>query len=194
MPSGVFGTLTNNEWKILPEIGEEIETMTGTSGKGYVYYKFWIEVERQSTAYCINYVALISALTLLSSFTLLMERSLSARLGNVMTILLTQSALKIVLAGSVPMVSYLTAMDKFIVASFLLVAGTGIQSALVERLIDDEDVADRVDLMCFYVYLGIWALTHLEPMLYAGMFSSTASPQLEPKRPTPSYQASTRAL
>ena len=39
MPSGAFGTLTNNEWKILPAIGEEIETMAGESGKAYIYYK-----------------------------------------------------------------------------------------------------------------------------------------------------------
>ena len=46
----------------------------------------------------------VSTLTLLGGLTFLMERSLADRMANVMTLLLTQAALKIVLAEAVPKV------------------------------------------------------------------------------------------
>lgn len=103
MPTGVFGTaLHNNEWHICPHVSEEFSDGSGASGNAYRYYTVNLGVTREPTSYVINYMIPTSLLTLLGFVTLLFDGDeLGERLGVILTLMLTHSALKIVLSAEV---------------------------------------------------------------------------------------------
>lgn len=162
MPTGAFGELTNNEWVISNEINEHLVTITGASSKSYQHFICTMNVQRQSRTWIVNFMFPTSVLTLFGSFTMLMENSLDSRLGSILTLMLTQAAVKLVLAGYLPKVSYLTVMDQFVLLSFCRMAIAGIEAAVVSQMVGEEweGTVQRLDLLTFYVYLALWFLMH----------------------------------
>mmetsp|Transcript_71847 Transcript_71847/g.222819 ORF Transcript_71847/g.222819 Transcript_71847/m.222819 type:complete len:379 (-) Transcript_71847:22-1158(-) len=166
MPTGSFGELTNNEWGIGSEISERMVTLTGASGKSYHHFVCTIDAQRQSNTWIVNFMFPTSVLTLFGGFTMLMENSLANRLSSILTLMLTQAAVKLVLAGYLPKVSYLTVMDQFVLLSFCMMAIAGVEAAAVSKLVGDEweGAAQKIDRLTFDAYLALWFLMH--PLLW----------------------------
>lgn len=167
MPTGAFGQLLNNEWKIRPTVHEQLESLVGASGVRYTNWTLSLDVERESASWITNVLLPTSILTLFGGFTMLMENVLSERLGAVITLMLTQAALKLVLSANVPKVSYLTTMDRFVIASFALISLAGLEASLVgAQFFQDEFEWDTqfIDRAAFGVYMIGWFLLH--PYIY----------------------------
>mmetsp|Transcript_30801 Transcript_30801/g.69136 ORF Transcript_30801/g.69136 Transcript_30801/m.69136 type:complete len:375 (+) Transcript_30801:159-1283(+) len=163
MPTGVFGTaLHNNEWHICPHVSEEFSDGSGASGNAYRYYTVNLGVTREPTSYVINYMIPTSLLTLLGFVTLLFDGDeLGERLGVILTLMLTHSALKIVLSAEVPKTSYLTATDEFVTTHFLLTGGMGLESISIVLFNVSESYQEDIESALKIIYLVLWAFTHL---------------------------------
>ena len=72
-----------------------------------------------------------------------------------LTLLFTAMALKFVVARSLPMVGYLTLLDKFVLANFGFLFMVILYNGGLYGMADDADIVD-IDDVGFWVVLGIW--------------------------------------
>jgi len=168
MRTSVFGSgVQSNEWSVVKaedghaRITERQYSFKGASGLEYTGYEIEMEVKRKPGQYLWSYVLPISVLTLLGMPTFQIERSeLGDRLAGVITLLLTMSAIKIVVNSSTPAVNYLTSLDRFLIYTFVLVALAGVESAFAAAPELDEQFREDLDKYSFRAYFIIWVLIH----------------------------------
>ncbi|XP_054751566.1 gamma-aminobutyric acid receptor subunit epsilon-like [Lytechinus pictus] len=128
-------------WKhVLAQPIEEDKALTGAH-RSYPIYHITTHVQRKPGFYIWN-IALIMLLIVILTFTsFVVERGAPAdRLSVTVTLLLTAVAFKYVVSQSLPLISYLTMLDKYVLSCLIfqcLVVGQNALSAVVE--INDPD-------------------------------------------------------
>lgn len=170
MPTAAFaGTVKSQEWSIetdsdgRPHISQAFNVIKGASGIEYTQYSIELAAHRKPGQYIWSYVLPISVLTLLGLPTFLLPvEDLGDRMSGVITLLLTMSAIKIVVNSSTPAVNYLTSLDKFLILTFVLVALAGMESALIIEIAEgEEQMRAQIDTFSFRGYWIAWILIHL---------------------------------
>lgn len=168
MPTSVFGSgIQSNEWSVAElddghaSITERMYGFSGASGIEYTGYEIEMEVKRKPGQYLWSYVLPISVLTFLGLATFQIEKEeLGDRFAGILTLLLTMSAIKIVVNNSTPAVNYLTSLDKFLIYTFVLVALAGVESGFAAAPQLDEQVREDLDTYSFRAYFFMWILIH----------------------------------
>jgi len=156
-----------DEWDLTTA---RIEFMSDQSGrkKGRTYPNIVIRLkcERKWKTYLYNMILLLFALTGLSltAFFLSFD-DLGDRLGLLITLLLTIVAFSIVIQDKLPTVTYLTFMDRYILASYVFIIVIVIESIAMTKLESDEERQAKWDHFLFYFFLGLWGI------IFFGAFS-----------------------
>lgn len=94
---------------------------------------------------------------------------LSDRLQVTLTLLLTLVALKFSIAEYLPTTSYITYLDKYVMASFVFVTLVALQNVVVfwllDEIVNDEDLSHRysytLDMTTGYFLFGLWNAIHI---------------------------------
>lgn len=138
----------------------EVSCHPGThEANGRTFPKFGakVMVARKSRFYVTN-IAIPTAVFSGLAFTLFAAppSDAMARLSVVLTLLLAMAAYKITVAGMIPLVSYETLLDKFLLGNFFLVAFLAIASALLP--LAKGEVEDLANLVCFALLGTVWCL------------------------------------
>lgn len=168
------GKLLHNEWMMDQDIDEAIEEFHSRNKRKYTLYSVTLSCRRATTSYLSNYVLATSVLSFINISALVLDiTELADRIQIVITIMLTHSALKIVLSDEVPKVSYHTVMDNFLLSNFVLTGMAGIEATWIAWLLMEDDSSadgdhsDRykalyvLNEVFMYLYVILWALTHV---------------------------------
>ncbi|XP_075260129.1 uncharacterized protein LOC142351814 [Convolutriloba macropyga] len=128
-------------------------------------------VQRRIKYYVVNHVSMMFSLLVLS-FTIFTFDPIwnIYRIGNAMTLLLVAVTFKLSVAGTLPPISYLTYLDKYILASMLYLCLLCVAFALITPWKDDPNHAPIIDrylikamtlvLLLFHVVYGAKFLMH----------------------------------
>jgi hypothetical protein len=111
---------------------------TYVSGSGFLNAIYHIGVTRKGSGIVVRLVLPITLLILLASLTFWVD-DVPSRVDSTVTLLLSVSALYIVILSNIPLLGYLTDIDKYVFAMFLLlvlVVGIHQTHATLERKMD----------------------------------------------------------
>jgi hypothetical protein len=154
-----------NEWHIIGHRAELFQTNPATSStnKTYALFRIVLMVQRFHSWYVWN-VFFFLAMIVLMSFGLhfLEADDIGTRVETCAGLVLSQIALKFVVAESVPRIRYLTLFDEYNIAIFLFLLAVYCE-AFALHLIEPDDMDARTVLnMEFFIGgLVMWALYHL---------------------------------
>jgi len=141
---------------------EDTDVSTSGSAKSYSMMNISVRIQRKFGYYIWN-IALVNFLIVTSSWVsfAMEEADLGDKMQVNITLLLTAVALKFVVASSLPKVSYLTVLDKYIVVSFLYLALVILQNTIVSQLNKYNSNATMFDQISIGVLMSIWMLTQI---------------------------------
>ncbi|XP_072021155.1 acetylcholine receptor subunit alpha-type acr-7-like [Amphiura filiformis] len=148
-----------HEWSLHKHVNakpeKEKKEQTG-SPREYPMYHLTTHVERKSAYYLWN-VALIVLLIVVLSFTsfAVSPDEPANRLGVTLTLLLTAVAFKFVVSQSLPTISYLTILDKYVLLGLVIQCLMVGQNALASIFSSEQDAAlfDHISLRVFAVII-----------------------------------------
>lgn len=163
MPSGMNAVHSTWDMRQLKVIASESDISESGSGKVYSRIRLELEMARKPGWYIWNVMVPTCFLTLCCSFCAVSSATEEAgdRIANVITLLLTTAAYKIVVASKLPDIAYLTHLDKYILAGFGMSILIIIETTLCYFLVkwgSDSVVVDRVDGWFIGVWTVVWLL------------------------------------
>eukprot|EP00455_Lapot_gusevi_P034578 TRINITY_DN3817_c0_g2_i2.p1 TRINITY_DN3817_c0_g2~~TRINITY_DN3817_c0_g2_i2.p1 ORF type:complete len:366 (+),score=59.01 TRINITY_DN3817_c0_g2_i2:78-1175(+) len=149
------------EWRFVAPSFEVVTTdpLHSTKRATYSEFHFRLRAIRNSGYYVWNVAAVVFLIVTLSliSFTI-PPSEISDRLSITLTLMLTAVAFKLVVAESLPKMSGLTLLDKYVFAAFMFVYLVAIQNGLVG--LASEENQHFVDRACFWFLVTSWSLFH----------------------------------
>eukprot|EP00004_Rigifila_ramosa_P003941 TRINITY_DN1428_c0_g1_i8.p1 TRINITY_DN1428_c0_g1~~TRINITY_DN1428_c0_g1_i8.p1 ORF type:complete len:245 (+),score=41.47 TRINITY_DN1428_c0_g1_i8:509-1243(+) len=159
-------------WKNLGTRSSEVisRAEASSSGREYPIWQINTQVARNSGYYISNmYFPLFLVVWLAFAAFAIPPTDLADRLTVVLTLLLTAVAFKYIVAQSLPMISYLTMVDTYIVWSLLVLSVVALESVAVSRkfTLSQADEADKFDEHWCYALIAVWAAVHLYQLVIA---------------------------
>lgn len=147
---------------------EEIQCVA-KSDAGESTLEFQICVKRIATFYMFNVLLIIFLLVLLGAAFVAMEpHDFTGRGTYSMTVMLTIVAFKFVMNSFLPIVSYLTWLDYYMIIALCLISSTILFEFFTSRLFfppnsdgSRNDDAERNGKIFAYVYVGFWVLLNV---------------------------------
>lgn len=153
----------DQEWHLCRNVvTESTSTVSseGSSANDYPLYHIKCHVKRRSGYYLWNITMIIFLISLLSFCSFSVEiSSPSDRLSVTLTLLLTAVAFKFVVSQSLPTISYLTFLDKYVLCGLLFLGCMAIENA-VAAIIPDVPTQKDFDQICLYVAVGCFVFIH----------------------------------
>lgn len=153
----------DQEWHLCRNVvTESTSTVSseGSSANDYPLYHIKCHVKRKSGYYLWNITMIIFLISLLSFCSFSVEiSSPSDRLSVTLTLLLTAVAFKFVVSQSLPTISYLTFLDKYVLCGLLFLGCMAIENA-VAAIIPDVPTQKHFDQICLYVAVGCFVFIH----------------------------------
>ena len=141
-----------NVWRLEPNIDATITTHHAMAGRSYPCLFLTAHVHRKPGFYVVNVVAPMGLFALMTMLRFRID-FMPSRLGFCMTLLLTSVAYKFVAASSLPAISYLTLLDKFVVSCSVIILISIFEHAFT---LDHE-----FDYVMGWITASCWAVTHL---------------------------------
>ncbi|XP_032236006.2 cys-loop ligand-gated ion channel isoform X2 [Nematostella vectensis] len=153
-----------HEW----ELGDHVATEAtrtkdnqASSANNYPIYHIRAHVRRKNGYYLWNVVTIMLLIGALAFASFSVDISAPAdRLSVTLTLLLTAVAFKFVVSQSLPTISYLTILDKYVLAVLVFLCGVAVENA-VAAAISRQSVQKLFDRICLYVFVGIYVLIHI---------------------------------
>jgi len=138
----------------------------GSSANDYPLYHIRCNVKRKNGYYLWNIAMIIFLIDMLSfcSFSVDVSEP-SDRLSVTLTLLLTAVAFKFVVSQSLPTISYLTLLDKYVLSGLVFLCCMAIQNAVVAVIPspDDQKLFDRI---CLYVGVSCFLCVHIVGLIF----------------------------
>mmetsp|Transcript_41790 Transcript_41790/g.110622 ORF Transcript_41790/g.110622 Transcript_41790/m.110622 type:complete len:384 (-) Transcript_41790:397-1548(-) len=124
-------------------------------------------VRRQPRFYELNVIIMLCMLTTISFVTFFMDArdDLSSNIEITLTLILTAVAFRFSISGKLPTVSYMTVLDKYIMASFLF-----LMLVVIENLLCALVVPKEYEVLLVIVVAGSWILFNLVFLLRRCIF------------------------
>lgn len=154
------------EWTPHPPVVDLTVSDPSKSARGLQFSDFnlVLKFERISKAYILRVYSQLALITItgFTMFAMNAEEELADRLATAFTLLLTAVAFMFVIESKLPNVPYLTAMDYYVITSFVFLLFLAGYSALCAPIgamfgVELEDMEAYVMYICF----GIWCLYHV---------------------------------
>jgi hypothetical protein len=154
-----------NEWHIIGHRAEIFQTnpVTSSTSKTYALFRIVLMVQRFHSWYIWN-VFFFLAMIVLMSFGLhfLEADDIGTRVETCAGLVLSQIALKFVVAESVPRIRYLTLFDEYNIAIFLFLLAVYTEAFALHLIEpDDMDARQALNMRFFVIGLVMWAFYHL---------------------------------
>ncbi|XP_078360747.1 cys-loop ligand-gated ion channel-like [Oculina patagonica] len=154
----------DQEWylcrHVITEAASTVKT-EGSSANDYPLYHIKCHVRRKNGYYLWNIAMIIFLIDILSFCSFSVEiSSPSDRLSVTLTLLLTAVAFKFVVSQSLPTISYLTLLDKYVLSGLVFLCCMAIENA-VAASIPDPDKQKYFDRICIYVGVGCFLVIHI---------------------------------
>jgi hypothetical protein len=149
-----------NTWEIEKKLEVETDETSPMEGRTYPVLIFTAHVNRLPGFYLWNVIIPMSMLSLAGFLQFeVAKEDVADRASISLTLLLTAVAYKLVTAGMVPAISYLTLLDKFVSANILLMLVFVLESGIANELHDmGYDYRERLSIMfLMIIWLGIHA-------------------------------------
>lgn len=167
----------DQEWHLCRNVvTESTSTVSseGSSANDYPLYHIKCHVKRKNGYYLWNIVMIIFLISLLSFCSFSVEiSSPSDRLSVTLTLLLTAVAFKFVVSQSLPTISYLTLLDKYVLCGLLFLGCMAIENAVAAALILDSAAQKKFDRICLYVGIGCFVCIHVVFLVFVIVKSRT---------------------
>lgn len=127
------------------------------------YFRVIIRMERFATTYIANFVlpTYLLVLTTASVTSLDPVDEAADRLGICFTVLLTLMAQKFVVAQTVPVCSYNTRLDNYVLLSMIWMMVSIAQVAVLARCTGGTNECARLDMLCHGCSATVWSLLHV---------------------------------
>lgn len=120
-----------------------------------------IGFERQPWYYLSNIVLVLFLITLMAAYTFSIDvTDAASRLELNFTLVLTSVAFKYTVSSYLPRITYLTLMDKYVLATFVFLGVVGFENASV-AVLSNKDTGRFVDRIFLCGAGGMWLLLHL---------------------------------
>eukprot|EP00466_Bigelowiella_natans_P019791 jgi/Bigna1/88735/estExt_fgenesh1_pg.C_370077 len=149
--------------KLRPRVSSEFQMLhslmdiSGDNGK----LVFKARVQRLTFYYFLNVILPLFVITTLASTAFLIDpENIADRINLVVALLLTSVAFKFAVSDHIPLISYLTFVDVYILNTNLVLAFVAVESVVV-RDATSEELSQRVDRGCFSAFLTIWFSFHV---------------------------------
>jgi hypothetical protein len=157
------------EWRLVRVFADTMITEVARSDEPFSRFVLSIEIERKSGFYLWKVLLPLLIIVALSwSVFWMNDEKFAVRVRTSATGILTIVAYQFMAAKDLPRVAYLTLIDKIMVASFILLAITVVQSLVVSRCSDPE-VGRRIDRIARWLfplaYVGLIALVVAASMI-----------------------------
>jgi hypothetical protein len=144
------------------------------SGAGYIYprWAFHATLHRRYSYYIVNVALPLAILTFLAGLSAGaihangMRLATDERLSVTLTLLLTAVAYKFIVAAELPQISYLTAMDSYVLCCFFFMFLVTVENVVWPAVVSSNHGAEPFDEM--YIMLGYLLLFGLYNVGYAG--------------------------
>ena len=121
---------------------------------------FMFQIHRKSSYFINNIVILMFMITMLSFAAFAVDRSQTGeRLSVSLTLLLTAVAFKFVVAGSLPPVSYMTILDRYIFSCFIFIFLVTVEISVASWAANKENW-DKFERYSIYVAIALFILMH----------------------------------
>lgn len=148
------------EWVMSKYVDDHVDTFTSeSSGSSWSRYTIRIVATRKSAYFVTNLMGIVFVVVLLGAGVPAMPVvEYADRYANLLTLFLTLVAFKLVVADTLPKVTYLTVLDRFMLMGFFILFATAIESMTLFMMYKDDPVADDHDLIFQAIYAGIWVL------------------------------------
>lgn len=154
----------DQEWflcrHVVTESTDTIKT-EGSSANDFPLYHIKCHVKRKNGYYLWNIAMIIFLIDILSFCSFSVDiSSPSDRLSVTLTLLLTAVAFKFVVAQSLPTISYLTLLDKYVLSGLIFLGFMAIENA-VAAVIPNPDDQKMFDRICLYIGIGCFLCIHV---------------------------------
>ncbi|KAK2553672.1 Cys-loop ligand-gated ion channel [Acropora cervicornis] len=154
----------DQEWflcrHVVTESTDTIKT-EGSSANDYPLYHIKCHVKRKNGYYLWNIAMIIFLIDILSFCSFSVDiSSPSDRLSVTLTLLLTAVAFKFVVSQSLPTISYLTLLDKYVLSGLIFLGFMAIENA-VAAVIPNPDDQKMFDRICLYIGIGCFLCIHV---------------------------------
>ena len=150
-----FVRYSDDMWKL-----EEVKSSMNTSADGLARCHIQIFISREPSFFLFNIVLVTFLIVFIAlSVWALDVHDYSSRISVLMTTVLTVVAFKFVTINMVPAVPYLTLMDKYMLATFMVLTFIVIENVALVTL--DVDTARDVDDKFSLCALVLWILIHI---------------------------------
>jgi len=168
-----WGDHVNNEFDMDGVVHEEFEhKVSPDSGITFETYAFEVKVIRKYSSYLVNIGALVEGMFALGLAVLMLETDeLNDRINLTLVIVLAYSAFKMMVAGMVPALGYMTILDRWIMWGFWLNCGAGLLSMATVYLELDDKMANQMNWFYGLSSLLAWAAMHARLIYHFGFFT-----------------------
>ncbi|KAL1508329.1 hypothetical protein AB1Y20_004439 [Prymnesium parvum] len=160
----------SNMWKLYPGMNLSVKQLRPMPGTTYPSLSFAALVIRKPSYFIANTVIPLSTLTFLALLQFLLpgaraDQAATTRITYSVTILLTSATYKLFVADHLPAISYLSVLDRYALACYMLQVGMVAQGALLGALITSTDEpswpTDDADIICGAVFLVLYCAVHI---------------------------------
>lgn len=159
----------DQEWFLCRHVVTESTSTVKTEGSSvndYPLYHIRCHVKRKNGYYLWNIAMIIFLIDILSFCSFSVDiTSPSDRLSVTLTLLLTAVAFKFVVSQSLPTISYLTLLDKYVLSGLVFLGCMAIENA-VAAVIPDPDDQKLFDRICLYIGIGCFLCIHVVALTF----------------------------
>lgn len=171
----------DQEWYLCRHVVTESTSTVkteGSSANDYPLYHIKCHVKRKNGYYLWNIAMIIFLIDILSFCSFSVEiSSPSDRLSVTLTLLLTAVAFKYVVSQSLPTISYLTLLDKYVLSGLVFLRCMAIENA-VAASIPDSDTQKKFDRISLYFGIGCFVVIHVVAVAFVITKSRTRNQKL----------------
>ena len=155
--------LSKQEWDLQPHLLRRFrvtEKDPGMPDDIYPLYEVQMHVRRRASHYIYNVASVMFLIaTLAFSSFIFSSTDPGNRLQITLTLLLTSVAFKYVISQSLPTVSYLTLMDKYVLCCIFFQFFMSMQAS-ISGMIKDKSSRGKFEWVCFYLALIFFVIYH----------------------------------
>jgi len=155
------------EWDVATHLNVRALSLGAEYGSERVFpaLAFTAEVRRKPLYHVLNLALPMGCFSLLSLLQALVdnnsEGSINHRAQLTLMMVLTASAYKMAIAGKLPPISYLTWLDRYTLANFMLIIVVAVQSRALSQLSGDGEKTGVYDYVTTGMLGAVWVFIHV---------------------------------
>eukprot|EP00735_Rhodelphis_limneticus_P003548 TRINITY_DN15034_c0_g1::TRINITY_DN15034_c0_g1_i1::g.25023::m.25023 TRINITY_DN15034_c0_g1::TRINITY_DN15034_c0_g1_i1::g.25023 ORF type:complete len:651 (-),score=81.83,sp/O70212/5HT3A_CAVPO/23.83/2e-07,Neur_chan_LBD/PF02931.18/1.1e-05,Neur_chan_memb/PF02932.11/9.3,Neur_chan_memb/PF02932.11/0.81,MDFI/PF15316.1/6 TRINITY_DN15034_c0_g1_i1:113-2065(-) len=186
----LMGTIQLQEWSLLEPRVEFVQTDPSTSSTGVSYseYHIVLQARRRPAYYVVNIMLVVAVLVSMGYYSAGIDpANLADRLNVLLTLILTCIAFKFMVSDCLPVIAYMTVLDKYVLISFFFLYLMAFENFMIAHYLNEIcdtdyygdpgssaasllpstcDKGATLDDKLMNTWLILWALYHIVFLVY----------------------------